>query len=88
MDIIIRKLISYIDLMDKGIEILQLENIKFGNSVVDKRAKKKKKWAVLFTESVFTTKQAKAFINTKEAVKEAKQRIKKERKDIAIIAKV
>ena len=43
ISIIIRKLISYIDLIDKGIEILRLENIELCNSAVDRRAKKKKK---------------------------------------------
>ena len=81
--------------MDKGIEILRLENIELRNGAIDRRAKKKKKWVVLLTESVLTTKSAKALINAREAAEEAKQRTKntreqlrKERKEIAIIAKV
>ena len=49
---------------------------------------------MLSTKSVLTTKWAKALIDTKEAAEEAKQRTKntkgqlrKERKEIAIIAK-
>jgi len=50
---------------------------------------------VLLTESVLTTESAKALINAREAVEEAKQRTKntreqlrKERKEIATIIKV
>ena len=81
------------DLMDKGIKILQLENIELCNSTADRRAKKKKKQVILFTELVFTTKQAKVLLDAREAAKEAKQgakntkkRLKKERKEMAIIA--
>ena len=42
--------------MDKGIEILQLENIELCNSAIDRRAKKKKKRVVLSTKLVLTTK--------------------------------
>ena len=49
---------------------------------------------MLSTESVLTTKWAKAFLDTREAAEEAKQRAKntrnrlrKERKEIATIAK-
>jgi hypothetical protein len=56
IDVIIRKLVSYIDIMDKGIEILQLENIELRNGAADRRAKKKKKRVVLSTKSVLTTK--------------------------------
>ena len=82
------------DSMDKGIKILRLENIELYNSAADRRAKKKNKWVVLLTKLVLTTKLAKALINAKEAVEEAKQRTKntreqlrKERKRIAIITK-
>ena len=44
------------DLMDKGIEILQLENTELCNGAVNKKAKKKKKRVVLSTKLVFTTK--------------------------------
>ena len=78
--------------MDKGIEILQLENMQFYNSAVDRRVKKKKKWVVLFTKLVLTTELAKVLINTREAVEEAKWRIKntrqqhrKEKKEIVIV---
>ena len=81
--------------MDKGIKILQLENTELHNGAVDRRAKKKKKRVVFSTKLVFTTKQAKALINAREAVEEAKQRTKntrqqrkKEKKEIAIIAQV
>ena len=72
MDIIIRKLISHMDSMDEGIEILRLENMELRNSAADRRAKKKKKRVVLSTESVLTTESAKALINTREAAEEAK----------------
>ena len=82
------------DLIDKGIEILQLENTELYNGAIDRRAKKKKKWVVLLTKLVLTTESAKALINAREAIEEAKQRAKntrtrlrKERKEIAIIAK-
>ena len=42
ISIIIRKLISHIDLIDRGIEILRLENTELRNSAIDKIAKKKK----------------------------------------------
>ena len=42
------------------------------NGAVDRRAKKKKKRVVLLTESVLTTKSAKALINAREAIEEAK----------------
>ena len=94
MDVVIRKLISYIDLIDKGIEILRLENTKLYNSAINRRAKKKKKQVVLSTKSVLTTESAKALINAREAIEEAKQRarntrkwLRKEKKEIAIIAK-
>ena len=81
------------DLIDKGIEILQLENTELYNGAADKRAKKKKKQVVLSTKSVLTTEQAKALLNAREAAKEAKQgakntrkRLRKERKEMAIIA--
>jgi len=90
----VRKLISHIDLMDEGIEILRLENTELRNSAADRRAKKKKKQVVLSTKLVLTTKWAKALFNAREAVEEAKQRAKntrtrlrKERKEIATIAK-
>ena len=54
--VVIRKLISYIDLINKGIEILRLENTELRNSTIDRRAKKKKKRVVLSTKSVLTTK--------------------------------
>jgi len=57
--------------MDKGIEILRLKNIEFYNGVIDRKARKKN-WVVLLTELVLTIKLVKAFINTKEAIKEAK----------------
>jgi len=83
------------DSMDKGIEILRLENTELCNGAADRKAKKKKKRVVLLTESVLTTESAKALINAREATEEAKQRTKntreqlrKERKEIAIIAKV
>jgi hypothetical protein len=60
------------DLIDKGIEILRLENTELYNSAVDRRAKKKNKRVVLLTELVLTTKLAKALINAREAVEEAK----------------
>ena len=94
IDVVVRKLISHIDSMDEGIEILQLENTELHNSAADRRAKKKKKRVVLSTESILTTKWAKALINAREAAEEAKQRTKntrgqlrKERKEIATIAK-
>jgi len=50
---------------------------------------------VLSTKLVLTTKSAKALINAREAIEEAKQRarntrkrLRKEKKEIAIIAKV
>ena len=56
--------------------------------------RKKKKRVVLSIKLVLTTKLAKALINAREAVEEAKQRTKnirerlrKERKEIAIITK-
>ena len=60
------------DLIDKGIKILQLENMELCNGAINRRAKKKKKQVVLFTKSVSTTEQAKALINAREAVEEAK----------------
>ena len=82
------------DSIDKGIEILRLENTELRNSTANRRAKKKKKWVVLSTKLVFTTEWAKVLINAREAAKETKQRTKntrgqlrKERKEIAIIAK-
>jgi len=82
------------DLIDEGIEILRLENIELRNGAADRRAKKKKKRVVLSTKSVLTTESAKALIDAREAAEEAKQRTKnirerlrKERKEIAIIAK-
>jgi len=76
MDIIIRKLISHIDLIDKGIEILRLENTELYNSTADRRAKKKKKRVVLSTKLVLTVKWAKVLIDAREAIEEAKQRIR------------
>jgi len=80
--------------MDKGIEILWLENTELRNGAVDRRAKKKKKRVVLSTKSVLTTEWAKALLNAREVAEEAKQRAKntrtrlrKERKEIAIITK-
>ena len=67
------------DLIDEGIEILQLENTELRNSAADRRAKKKKKRVVLSTKLVFTTKWAKALINAREATEEAKQRTKNTR---------
>jgi len=67
ISVVIRKLISYIDLIDKGIEILRLENTELRNGAADRRAKKKKKRVVLSTKSVLTTEWAKALLNTKEA---------------------
>ena len=58
--------------MNKGIEILRLENIKLCNSAIDRRAKKKKKRVVLSTKLVLTTELAKALINAKEAANKAK----------------
>ena len=58
--------------MDKGIEILRLENTKLYNSAIDRRAKKKKKRVVLSTKLVLATKLAKALINAKEAINKAK----------------
>ena len=82
------------DLIDKGIEILRLENTELCNSAADRRAKKKNKRVVLLTKSVLTTESAKALINAREAAEEAKRRTKntreqlrKERKRIATIAK-
>jgi hypothetical protein len=60
------------DLIDKGIEILRLENTELYNGAIDRRAKKKKKRVVLSTESVLTIKWAKALLNTREAAEEAK----------------
>jgi hypothetical protein len=60
------------DLIDKGIEILRLENTELRNGAVDRRAKKKKKRVVLSTESVLTTEWAKALLDAREAVEEAK----------------
>ena len=94
MDVVVRKLISYMDLMDKGIEILRLENTELCNGAVDRRAKKKKKRVVLSTELVLTTKSAKALIDAREAAEEAKQRarntrkrLRKEKQEIATVAK-
>ena len=81
------------DLIDKGIEILRLENTELRNGAVDRRAKKKKKRVVLSTESVLTTEWAKALLDAREAAEEAKQgakntrkRLRKERKEMATIA--
>ena len=60
------------DLIDEGIEILRLENTELCNGAVDRRAKKKKKRVVLSTKSVLTTESAKALINAREAIEEAK----------------
>ena len=56
--------------------------------------RKKKKRVVLSIKLVLTTKLAKALINAREAIEEAKQRarntrkwLRKEKKEIAIIAK-
>ena len=76
---VVKKLISHMDSIDKGIEILRLENTELYNGAADKRAKKKKKRVVLSTESVLTTESAKALINTREAAEEAKQRTKNTR---------
>jgi len=65
--------------MDKGIEILRLENTELCNGAVDRRAKKKKKWVVLSTKLVLTTEWAKALIDAREAVDKAKQRTKNTR---------
>ena len=72
IDVVVRKLISHMDSIDKGIEILRLENTELYNSTADRRAKKKKKQVVLSTKLVLTTKSAKALINAKEAIEEAK----------------
>jgi len=58
--------------MDKGIEILRLENTELRNGAIDRRAKKKKKRVVLSTESVLTTGWAKALIDAREAADKAK----------------
>ena len=58
--------------MDEGIEILRLKNIELCNGTADRRAKKKKKWVVLSTKLVLTTKWAKALLNAREAIEEAK----------------
>ena len=80
--------------MDEGMEILRLENTELRNGAADRRAKKKNKRVVLSTESVLTTKSAKALINAREATEEAKRRTKNTReqlregrKRIATIAK-
>ena len=65
-------LISHIYIIDKGIEILRLENIELRNGAVDRRAKKKKKRVVLSTKLVLTIEWTKALINAKEAIEEAK----------------
>jgi hypothetical protein len=58
--------------MDKGIEILRLENTELYNGAADRRAKKKKKRVVLSTKLVLTTEWAKVLIDAREAVEEAK----------------
>ena len=60
------------DSMDEGIEILRLENTELRNGAADRRAKKKKKRVVLSTKLVLTTEWAKALLNAREAVEEAK----------------
>lgn len=94
IDVVVKKLISHMDSMDEGIEILRLENTELRNGAADRRAKKKNKRVVLSTESVLTTESAKALIDAREAANEAKQRAKntreqlrKERNEVAIIAK-
>ena len=90
---VIKKLISYMDLLEEGIEILQQENTKLRNSAIERRAKKKNKQVVLSTRLVLTTKSAKALIAAKAAVEETKQqakntreRLRKNKRDAAIIA--
>jgi len=59
--------------------ITRLKNIELYNGAIDRRAKKKKKRVVLLIKSVLTTKLAKALINAREAIEEAKQRTKNTR---------
>ena len=72
IDVVIRKLISHIDLIDKGIKTLRLKNVELYNSTTNRRAKKKKKRVVLSIKLVLTTESAKILINAREAAEGAK----------------
>ena len=49
-----------------------MENNDFYNNIIEKRAKKKKKWVVLSTKLVLTAEWVRAIIVAKEAKEEAK----------------
>ena len=77
---VVKKLMSHMDSLEGGMEILQQENTELCNGAVERRAKKKKKRLVLSTQSVLTTESAKALIAAKVAAEETKQRAKDTRK--------
>jgi len=55
-ELIIKKLIKHLQLLEDKLHLMQVENNNFHNNVIERRAKKKKKRVVLFTKLVLTTK--------------------------------
>ena len=93
VDAVVKKLMSYMDSLEEGMEILQQENTELRNGAAERRARKKKKRVVLSTQSVLTTESARALIATRAAVVETKQqakdtreRLRKNKRDTAIVA--
>ena len=70
------------DLLEEGMEILQQKNTKLCNGAVERRAKKKNRWVVLFTKLVLITESARALITAKAAIAETKQQVKDTRKHL------
>jgi Tfp pilus assembly protein PilO len=71
-----------------------VENNNLRNNVAERRAKKKKKWVVLFTELVLTAEWVRAIVAAKEAEEEAKgqakairEALKTAQQEVATIAK-
>jgi len=93
VDAVVKKLISHMDSLEEGIEILQQENTELRNGAAERRAKKKKKRIVLSTQSVLTTESARALIaarvavvETKQQAKDTRERLRKNKRDAAIVA--
>ena len=67
---------EHLQLLEDGLYLIQVENNNLYNNVIERRAKKEKKWVVLSTKLVLTTKQARAIVAAKEAKEEAKGQAK------------
>ena len=67
MEAVVLKLIQHLQSLEEGFELMQVKNNDFWQCIKERKAKKKCKWNVLSTESVFTLEAMRELAAIKEA---------------------